>query len=361
MRRATTLRLHLLGVFVPALGAALVLFALILELVDLFGNLWRYLALGTPAYDILRVMVLYLPSSLSSALPIALLFASAFSLGSLYADNELTIVFGSGVSLAQFMAPLFVIAAALCVIGFFFDDRVVLQTLREKNSYSSVLLKQKPSLSNADVSVISRGGRVVYRVDYYDDQAQVISGVTVLERDAEGRPTERVEAATARWDGSHWVLGNVRRFFLRPDGSWGEDSYGSWIEAGIDEPPDAFKSQNRDLGEMSETELGTYVAFLRRAGLPYASALAERHKRISFAFTPLVVILLAGAVGGRYRKNVLLMSLLASLLGATGYYVTQMVSMLLAKTGVVDPRAGAWAPLVIFMTAGYLLFRRART
>jgi lipopolysaccharide export system permease protein len=100
---------------------------------------------------------------------------------------------------------------------------------------------------------------------------------------------------------------------------------------------------------------------LRNAGLPYAAALAERHKRLAFAFTPLIVVILAGAVGGRYRKNVLLMSLLASLLAATGYYITQMVSMLLAKTGLVDPRVGAWAPLALFSAVGYLMFRRART
>ncbi|HUW41571.1 MAG TPA: LptF/LptG family permease [Rectinemataceae bacterium] len=361
MRRSTTMWLYLLRAFLPALGAALVLFSLILELVDIFGNLWRYLALGTALSSVLRVMLLYLPASLSNSLPIALLFAVALSLGSLYANNELTIVFGSGVSLARFMAPLFLIAALLCVAGFYFDDRVVLSTLREKNAYSSLLLKQKPSMNNADVAVISKEGRVVYRVDYYDDQAKVLSGVTVVERDAEGRPTERVEAATARWNDSQWVFGGVRRFDLRPDGSWGEESYGSWVEGDLNEAPDAFKSQNRDLVEMSVKELGTYVRFLKGAGLPYAAALAERHKRFSFAFTPVVVVLLAGAVGGRYRKNVLLMSLLASLLAATGYYVAQMISMLLAKNGVVDPRMGAWAPLAVFAAAGWLMFRRART
>jgi hypothetical protein len=44
MRHVTTLRFYLLRVFLPTLGAALGLFALILELVDLFMNLWQYLA-----------------------------------------------------------------------------------------------------------------------------------------------------------------------------------------------------------------------------------------------------------------------------------------------------------------------------
>ena len=138
-------------------------------------------------------------------------------------------------------------------------------------------------------------------------------------------------------------------------------SYGSWTSEKLDENPDAFRSQNRDLNELSSSELGVYVKFLRRAGLPFAGALAERHKRFSFAFTPFIVVLLAGSSGGRFRKNVLLSSLLTSLIMATLYYVTQMITMLLAKTGAIDPMIGAWAPFVLFMAAGVLLFRTART
>jgi lipopolysaccharide export system permease protein len=361
MKRMGIFRLYLLKLFLPALGASLGLFALILELVDLFGNLWRYLAQDAPLLSILKVMALYLPTALSNGLPIALLFAAAYSLAALYAANELTVIFGSGISLASFAAPLFVIAALFCVGSFFFDDGVVLKTIKAKNELSQKLLGQNQSMSNPDVTVISRDGKVVYRAQFYDDAGRSLSGVTIVERDGSGAPSARTEAAVAHWDGSRWVFGTARRFERKADGSWTEYSYGSWTSPLLDEKPDAFRSQNRDLSELSSSELGVYVAFLRRAGLPYAGAMAERHKRFSFAFTPLIVVLLAGSSGGRFRKNVLLASLLTSLISATLYYVAQMVTMLMAKTGSIDPRIGAWAPFVIFMAAGVLLFRGART
>jgi lipopolysaccharide export system permease protein len=183
----------------------------------------------------------------------------------------------------------------------------------------------------------------------------------VVERDSAGEPSARTEAAVARWDGLRWVFATVRRFERLKDGSWTEMSFGSWTKEGLDEKPDAFRSQNRDLSELSSSELGVYVGFLRRAGLPYAGAMAERHKRFSFSFTPLVVVLLAGASGGRFRKNVLLASLLTSLVMATLYYVTQMITMLMAKAGTMDPRIGAWAPLAFFLVAGAFAFKTART
>jgi lipopolysaccharide export system permease protein len=361
MRRSSILWLYLLRIFLPALAAALGLFALILELVDLFGNLWRYLAQGAPLLSVLKVMVLYLPTALSNGLPIALLFAASYSLAMLYADNELTVIFGSGVSLARFTAPLFAIALALCAFSFFFDDSVVLKTIKQKNELSKLLLNSRTTLSNPDVTVISRDGEVVYRAQFYDDSSQTLSGITVVERDKAGEPAARTEASTARWDGSRWAFGRVRRFTRQADGSWTDSSYDSWSSERLDERPDAFRSLNRDLNELSSSELGSYVGFLKRAGLPYAAALAERHKRYSFSFTPLVVVLLAGASGGLFRKNVLLASLLTSLVAATMYYVAQMITMLLAKDGTIDPRIGAWAPLVLFVAAGTALFRKART
>lgn len=361
MMRMRILRSYLIRLFLPTLGASLGLFALILELVDLFGNLWRYLAQDAPLLAILRIMALYLPTALSNGLPLALLFAAAYSLASLYAANELTVIFGSGVSLARFTVPLFVIAALFCVGSFFFDDGVVLKTIKAKNELSQKILGQSSSMSNPDVTVIARDGAVVYRAQFYDDAGQTLSGVTVVERDGKGEPIARTEAAVAHWDGSRWVFGTVRRFEMAGDGSWTELSFGSWTSERLDERPDAFRSQNRDLNELSSSELGVYVAFLRRAGLPYAGALAERHKRFSFAFTPFIVVLFAGSSGGRFRKNVLLASLLTSLVAATMYYVAQMITMLLAKTGAIDPRIGAWAPFVVFMAAGILLFRNART
>ncbi|MFW5844538.1 MAG: LptF/LptG family permease, partial [Spirochaetota bacterium] len=82
--------------FFPVFFAALLFFVLIIQLVDLFANLVRYLSLEVPLLSIARVQFLYLPKSVSFALPVALLFAVAFTLGQLYSNNELISVFAAG-------------------------------------------------------------------------------------------------------------------------------------------------------------------------------------------------------------------------------------------------------------------------
>lgn len=361
MERPRILRGYLLRGFVPVLAVAIAFFVLILELVDLFSNLWRYLALEVPLSGVVRVTALYAPTCLSFALPVALLFAVAYSLGSLYASNELIAVFGSGISLIRFVSPLLILAALLSVFSFFFDDRVALPSYREKARLSRELLGQNLSLSNADVAVISREGKIVYRVDFYDDASRSLSGLTVLERDERGRPVARTEANSARWTEGKWILSRVRRLERSADGDWKQTNFGTYSNPLYDEPPEAFRSQGKDARELSTKQLTEQVTFLKRAGLPYGASLAERDKRYAFAFTPLVVVLLSAAIGGRFKKNVLLMSLLTSLIVATGYYVLQMVTMLMAKTGVLPPAVGAWSPLFIYTFVAASFFRRART
>ena len=55
------------------------------------------------------------------------------------------------------------------------------------------------------------------------------------------------------------------------------------------------------------------------------------------------------------------MSLLAALVVSVLYYVSQMVTGILSKNGVISPLAGAWIPFTLFLVLGAGLFRTART
>lgn len=361
MRVFGILRRYLVSDLLPTFGMAMGFFVFILELVELFGNLWKYLSLNVPMGEVGMTLLLYAPTCVSWALPLSLLFAVSYTLGTLYARNELVAVFGTGTSLAGFTLPIVAIAAFLSVAGFFWSDRVALPTYSDKTSLTQKLLGQSQSLSNAEVTVLSEGGHIVWHAGWYDEQAKSLTDVSVIMRDAGGSPTERLEAAGARYQDGAWTFSSVRRFESDGKGGWTESDSGSYSDAKLVEAPAAFRNQNLDLGQLSVADLSARAAFQRAAGLPWTATEAERQRRMSFAFAPLVVALLSVSIGGRYRKNVLLMSLLVSLVIATAYYIFQMVTMLLAKTGVVDPAMGAWSPLLVFAAVSALLYRLART
>lgn len=346
---------------VPVFLASLLFFVMILQLVELFSHLVRFLELEVPLASIARLQLLYVPKSISFALPIALLFACSFTLGNHYSNNELIAVFSAGISLYRFSAPLILVGALLSVGSFFFEEEVVIDTYRRQTQMTENLLNINRSFNNTKVAALSQDNRIIYHANYYNDARQELSGVVILVRDGAGRLQERVDAERAEWRNATWTLHEVRRFVQQEDGTVVKTTVPEYRREDLVTPPSTFQRKNRDVESMSLSEAREYVVSMRRAGLPYREMLTDYYERYSFALTPLVVTLISAAIGGRFKKNVLLMSLLVSLGLAVVYYVLGMLSSLFAGLGVVPPLVGAWLGVVVFLVLSFGLFRRART
>ena len=348
--------------FLPIFVLAIVFFILLLQLVDIFAYIWRYISLDVPFRQMVLVQWYYIPKCISYSISPSLLFAVAFTLGTFYANNELIAVFGSGVSLLRLVFPLLVLGVLISAGSFYFEENFVIDSYLMKNTLTQDLLKQRATLSNTDVTVLGRGGRLVYHAEYYNDSARVLRELIIIERDEDGRVVGRIDAEQAVWNESSWDLQNVRIFSWDEAGSFLlEENMNRFSRPDIAEYPDTFRKTVRNIGEMSVEEAALWVENLKNAGLPYREPLTEYYKRYSFAMTPLIVVFLSCAVGGRFKKNILLMSLLLSLVVSVLYYVSQMVSSILAKSGMLTPLMGAWGPFLIFLVIGLWLFKTARS
>jgi lipopolysaccharide export system permease protein len=354
-----TLHRMLLRSYFPVFLIALTFFVSILQLVDIFENIARYIDLEVRFTDVLHVQYLYLPETLHFALPMSLLFAVSFTLGTLYSNNELIAILGSGVSLRTFILPLVILGLLFSVGSFAFEEYVVIDALREKNAMERQLLNITHSASNSNVTRLGAGSRILYHADYYNDAGETLTGVIVVERDAQGGVLQIIVARSARWTGELWEIRSARVF------TYGEELVESsetlLTLPQLDLHPAAFRRSGREIGEMRLEEARLWVESQRAAGLPYREDLTKFHERYSFALTPFIVILIAAAIGGRFKKNILLMSLLVSLIVSVIYYVIQMVSGLVAYSGLISPILGAWSGVLLFLVIGFGLIRLSRT
>jgi lipopolysaccharide export system permease protein len=357
-----TLYRMILSTFILVFLVSVLFFVLIVQLLDLFTNLWRYLAHETSLQEILRIAYYYLPKCLSYAIAPGLLFSAAYTLGLLYKNNELIAILGSGISLYWLVLPFMLIGIMLSVFGFFFEQNFVIDTFIRKNELFREAVRQEISYSNTNVTVISEDTSTIYQVDYYNDQKQTITDVTVLRRGGNNGFAARIDAGWGEWNGEHWILHDSRRY------SWNEEGTTVLLERRaryeakeLREPPQTFRKTTRDVEEMKTGEALQWIDKLKRAGLPYRGALTEYYKKYFFAAGPFIVVLIATGVGGRFKRNILLMNLLTALLVSVVYYVLQMVSVILAKNGLLPPLAGAGFAFVLFLALGLLGLRTART
>ena len=353
-----TLDRYLIRQFFPIFLVAGAMFMMLLSLIDLFANLVRYLNYEVPFLQIMKISLFYLPKSFSYALPISLLFASAYTLGDLYARNELTSIFSSGIPFWRFSLPLVFIGLLASFFSFFFDDLVVIPTLRAKNELSRHYLYQISAENTSDIVIKARQGQLIYSVDYFDISEQILNGLSIVEQNQNGEFISLIRAPRATWNGEYWEFSDPLIY------QW-EDSVLRAHElpetTAYRESPDTFRRNAVKVEELAARDAGLLVKDLRIAGMPFIAALAEYYHRFSFSTVSLVVMVLSITMGGRFRKNILLMSLLASLSAAVIFYVMEMITMMMAKLGYIHPLVGAWFPVLVFIVIGLALLQSAKT
>lgn len=349
---------YLVKQFFPVLAASISMFILLVVLIDLFVNLTRFLNNGAGIAQIFTVSLYYIPKSFLYALPVSLLFSSAYMLGDLYARNELTTVLCSGIPFPRLCVPLFVIGMIFSVFSFFFEDNVVVPTLRMKKDLSRQLLQSQEQKSSSDVVIKTNGGRLIYAVDYFDRLSETLNGLTIIELDEDGRFSSLVRASKAEWNGSSWSL----------SGSVMYEYQGEFIKmlpldknSRFTAEPEAFRRGAIAAEDLKAGDVALLIRDLENSGLPTASAQTDYHHRFSFSTVSFVVVFLSVTLGGRFKKNILLMNLLASLGTAVVFYVVEMVTMMSARVGILPPAAGAWTPVFVCIAAGFFLLRYAKT
>jgi len=356
--RGLILDRYLLRQFFPIFIVAVSMFAFLLLLIDLFTNIVRYLNNEVPVATMLRISLFYIPKCISYAMPIALLFAAAYTLGDLYAKNELTTVFSSGIPFWRFSLSLIIVGFMASIFLFFLDDIIVIPTLKVKNELSRRALNQMVTGGTSDIVIKTRNGLVIYAVDFFDNVNLILNGVSIIEMDEKGNFVSQIRSSSASWTGDYWEFRNayiyqyegeilrIRRF--PPNTSYNEH-------------PDMFRRSAVNIEELPVRQVRLLVNDLRSSGLPFYNALADYYHRYSFATTSFIVMILSISMGGRFRKNILLMSLFTSLSIAVVYYIAEMLSMTMAGLNYIPPVVGAWFPVILFIFIGLFLLRSAKT
>jgi len=359
MNRIMVLDKYLLRQFFPIFFVAITMFVFLLLLIDLFSNLVRYLNNEVPIATIVKISLYFIPKSVSYAMPISLLFASAYTLGDLYAKNELTSIFSSGIPFSRFCVSLVAVGLAASIFSFYLDDKIVIPTLKIKNDLSNRALKKYVTESNSDIVIKAKNGLVIYSVDYFDSENDVLNGVSVVEMSEKGIFISQIRSPSAKWNETYWEFRNAVIYKYDNEGILRVSPF--LFSTSYNEHPDIFRRKAVNVEELSAKEAGLLVEDLRAAGLPYYSAQANYFHRYSFAAASFIVMILSVSMGGRFRKNILLMSLFTSLITAVVYYIAEMLSMMLAGLNYIHPFIGAWFPVLIFVFIGVILLRGAKT
>lgn len=342
------LYLYLFKVVIPPFLTSLLLFTFFIETLDILVNLIRYLDRNVPVESILQIQLFYLPSSLTYALPVAILFSVTFSIGQLYANNELIAIFVAGVSLLRFIMPLLVLGIVLSIGNFYFQEHVVINSFRSKNELTRVYLNQEISQSNSQVAILQEGGNIIYYADFYDNISKVLFDTIIVMTDVDNQLEMRINASQSTWTGNLWLFEDVNIYTFDPKTEkYHLEYFQEYSNPRINTSPENFKRIIGNIDEMSYSDALEYIRQLKASGHAYQKLLTDTYARIPLSFSPFIVMLLACFAGSIFKKNTMLMSLLNALISAVVYYSADLIGSILATRHLIPPLMGAWAGFII--------------
>ncbi len=309
------------------------------------------------------------PPFVYQGLHIVVLMSTILLFLNLSRSNELTALKASGVSLYRVSLPVFGLAAAVTLAAISFQE-LVLPVLNQKGTEvdeAKIKRRTLPHLQKrAQIWYRGRespdGASRIYHFELLDPANRQMSGVSILELDADFGLRRRWDAKEMQWQESdeRWLLRDgMLRQFQRGEA----DRIQPFRRVAVELPERLadFAQVRRAPDVMNYVELSAYISRLQEGGHQVGKYLVDLYAKLSYPVAHLIMALVGIPFALQSPRGGRLIGIALCLAIGLGYFVVHSAALALARTDVLPPLVAAWAANVLFATLGLFLFLRART
>jgi lipopolysaccharide export system permease protein len=364
---------HILREWLGILGLVLAATLGLLVMHALYDDLEDLLRLGAAAGDVAAYCLVKTPGFLATLLPLCLLVSLLYALGKLHHANEITAMRAAGLGLARITRSVWVAGAFFCALVWWLNATVVPWSVEETRTLWEELqvrqeLKGQPVDSIAARKAVTFENATEHRlwfINRYSNFTGRAYGVTISERDPEGRETTRWLAAEAWRDtkAGGWTLRDGRELSFDPVG--GEilkpAAFREKTIARFDEDPALMQVYDAKPDALSLFELRRVIAHHRETASPKLRAYELRLAGVQAeSLMPLVIIAFAipfAVAGVRVNPAVGVSKALGLFVV---YFVAMRLGLVLGGRGLLSPTVAAVLPHLALLGAGGWAWTRAR-
>jgi len=358
--RVRTLDRYLLREWLRVLLVTLLGFPILVIVIDLTDKLDTYMARGIKPSAVALSYVFDLPEKMFLVLPVAVLFATVFTVGTLGRHSELTAAKASGISFHRLVLPLFAAAATAFVAGLLLAEIAPVATARRLELLGEKAIRSTSSRYNF-VYRADRGW--VYAIRALDLRSREMTDL-MLEREGSGAgyPTIVLAAQRAVFN-DRWTLHRGTLRYLAGNQPNGEAAFefDSLRTRTLTERPVDLLAEPKAPDEMRYGELRQYIDALTRSGSNAKKLQVELALKIAIPFICLLIALFGAPLAISSPKSGAAWGVAASL--ATTFIVLLMFQLAKAvgAGGVLPPLLAAWTPNLLVAVAAVYLLRKAPT
>jgi len=341
-------------------------FPILVIVIDLTDKLDRYMGRGIAPQVVAFSYVFDLPEKMFLVLPVAVLFATVFTVGALGRHSELTAAKASGISFHRIVRPLFIAAGAAFVAGLLLGEIAPAATAHRME----MLGEKAQRATSSRYNFVYRADRGwVYAIRSLELRTNEMTDL-VLEREGASAayPTivlaaQRAVYADTGKARSRWRLHHGALRYLAGSEPVGELAFvfDSLESRTLQERPVDLLAEPKTPEEMRYAELRRYIDALTRSGSNAKKLQVDLALKIAIPFICLLIALFGAPLAISTPKSGAAWGVAASL--ATTFIVLLMFQLAKAvgAGGVLPPLLAAWTPNILVAVAAVYLLRKAPT
>lgn len=347
-----TITLYLARLFVVRILAMLAILVLVLMMLDLLGTSGDILAApGNGQAELWRYVSLRVPQLVARFLPYSVLLATVITLLTLNQNSEIVAMKASGMSAHQVLAPLFLAAAAVSVVSFAFNERVVTRATATLKAWESAEYGPIPAEARVRSNVYLTDGANVLTATTMTGSGTgiVMRDVTFYERSAESNLTRQIRAERATFADPGWRLQRAEAFDV--------------VAARTTQIPDLVVGRGLTIEQIELDsvdpdaqgffELRRSIEAYERVGRRTSELEAKWWHKLAGPLSAVLMPLLgAVAAFGLARSGQLFIRAIIAMALGFAYFVVDNAALAMGSFGGYPPLLAAWAPFFLFLLIG---------
>jgi lipopolysaccharide export system permease protein len=363
MKLLSILDRYLVRKFLGVLLFAVVAMVSIFVAVNYVENADRFIDRRVPNEVIVEYYLNFVPHIVTLTLPVDIMLASLFSVGSLARFNELTAIKASGISIYRLILPLLLLAVLVTAGNFWISENVVPSANRRKSELWQTHVERGTTarrISGTDITLYDPSGVKVV-IDRFDRRRVVINNISIQHYYGTSL-ISRVDALEASWDSSRslWVLKNgaVRTF------EGGRERVEPFTRLERDDlffAPDDILKREQNPDEMDYVELNQFIEKLKRSGSRTERWEVDYHLKFAYPVTCFCMVLFGAPLAAVRKKSGAGVNIFLTLVVCFAYWIAIQVGRYMGYNQTLDPILASWIGNMIFATLSLLIVLRVRS
>lgn len=334
-------------------------FPVLVFVIDLVDNLRKYTEKKIGLQAIGLSYVYWIPDTVFMVLPVAVLFATVFSIGTFTRYSEITAAKASGISFYRFIAPILFMATLAAGVDLAFGELAPPANAKRLKLLAGT--QQVRDTERYNFAFASERGRV-YRIYMLNTVTRVVENIETEERGSTKRPGLLIAAKSGKWHGDRgWVLRTGMLHVIPNDASDFAFSFDSIADNRMHETPQELRASEREPAEMNFAELSQFIRVLERSGTDVNMLKVERMLKVAIPVTCIIIALFGAPLATSSQRGGAAYGVAVSLATTIIMLVLIQLTKAIGGKGIIPPEPAAWMPNALMAVVALVLLARVRT